>query len=327
VVHEGAGRTDERHAERPTRDVVTSHLRALAAAGYSPRTIRAVTADLAQFVAFLERDGGVSTPSQVSRGDLMAFAAALAEGTLSSSDRPAARRTIARKLSSLRGFFVFCVDEGVASVSPLVGVSAPKVPQRLPIVMAPGEVALMLDSMSDEKPLTLRDRALLELIYSCGLRVQEILDLRLDDMGLEARELRVTGKRRKVRLVPIGEPAARAVAHYLREGRPELVGAGSSSAALEAPLDIVFLSRNGRPLSASDVRRRLQRRLAAVGGATGTSPHTLRHSYATHLLEGGADLRSIQELLGHASLGTTQIYTHVSAAHLRSVYRRAHPRA
>ena len=327
MVHEEAGTTDARGAEPSTRDVVTSYLRALVAGGYSPRTVLAVTADLAQFADFVEQRRGISTPPQIGRSDVVAFAAALAEGSLASPARPAARRTIARKLSSLRRFFAFCVDEGVASVTPMVGVSAPKVPHRLPMVMAPGEVALMLDSMGDEKPLTLRDHALLELIYSCGLRVQEVLDLRLQDLDFAARELRATGKRRKVRLVPIGEPAARAVAHYLREGRPELVGAGSSSAALETPVDNVFVSRNGRPLSASDVRRRLERQLRAVGGATGASPHTLRHSFATHLLEGGADLRSIQELLGHASLGTTQVYTHVSAAHLRSVYRRAHPRA
>jgi integrase/recombinase XerD len=327
VVHQGAARTEARDAELSTRDAVTSYLRALVAAGYSPRTVVAVTADLSQFADFLEQRRGIATPSGVGRSDVVAFAAALAEGSLASPARPAARRTVARKLSSLRGFFVFCVDEGVAAVSPLVGVSAPKAPHRLPMVMGPGEVALMLDSMIDEKPLTLRDHALLELIYSCGLRVQEILDVRLQDLDLDARELRVTGKRRKVRLVPIGEPAATAVAHYLREGRPELIGAGSSSAALETPVDTMFVSRNGRPLSASDVRRRLERQLRAVGGAAGVSPHTLRHSYATHLLEGGADLRSIQELLGHASLGTTQVYTHVSAVHLRRVYRRAHPRA
>jgi site-specific recombinase XerD len=326
-VHEGAGTTDAPAGGRAVRDVVTSYLRALVAAGYSPLTVAAATADLTQFADYLEHYRGLATPGRTTRSDIVAFAAALAEGTLTSSGRPAARRTIARKLSSLRRFFVFCVDEGVASVSPMVGVTAPKLPHRLPMVMGPDEVAHMLDSMADKKPLTLRDRALLELVYSCGLRVQEVLDLRLQDLDLDARELRVTGKRQKVRLVPVGEPAATAVARYLCEGRPVLVGAGSSSAALERPTAILFVSRNGHPLSASDVRRRLEQRLRAVGGATRASPHALRHSYATHLLEGGADLRSIQELLGHASLGSTQIYTHVSATHLRAVYRRAHPRA
>jgi site-specific recombinase XerD len=313
--------------QRSTRDAITAFARALAAAGYSPRTVAALTGDLAQFTQFLEQQRDIITPGRVARGDVVAFTAALVEGSLAPPARPAARRTVARKLSSLRRFFVFCVDEGETSVSPMVGVTAPKVPHHLPLVMGPGEVARLLDCAGDGTPLTLRDQALLELVYSCGLRVQEVLDLRFQDLDLDARELRVTGKRRKVRLVPIGEPAARAVAEYLREGRPELVRAGTSAPAHGAPVENLFVSRNGRPLSPSDVRRRLEGRLRAVGGATGVSPHTLRHSYATHLLEGGADLRSIQELLGHASLGTTQVYTHVSAAHLRSTYRRAHPRA
>jgi site-specific recombinase XerD len=165
-----------------------------------------------------------------------------------------------------------------------------------------------------------RDRALFELIYSSGLRCQEVLDLRLRDINLGSREIRVKGKGRKVRVIPVGEVALVALERYLREVRSGLV-----KDALQE--DHIFLSRSGRPLSSSDVQRRLARYLARAGAPRGTSPHTLRHSFATHLLEGGADLRVIQEMLGHSSLRTTQVYTHVSAAHLRRAYRKAHPRA
>jgi integrase/recombinase XerC/integrase/recombinase XerD len=187
-------------------------------------------------------------------------------------------------------------------------------------VLTPVQTADLLDAMGADKPLEVRDRALFELIYSSGLRCQEVLDLELRDINLGAREVRVKGKGRKVRVIPVGEVALDALDRYLREGRSRLVKEAAQD-------DHVFLSRTGRPLSSSDVQRRLARYLARAGAPRGTSPHTLRHSFATHLLEGGADLRVIQEMLGHSSLRTTQVYTHVSAAHLRWAYRKAHPRA
>jgi site-specific recombinase XerD len=234
--------------------------------------------------------------------------------------RPYARSTIARKLSVVRTFLRFCEEEGIIAASPATGVSSPKLPRRLPQVLSPEQAARLLDIIGGAKPLELRDRALFELIYSSGLRCQEALDLTLRDVGFDTSEIRAKGKGRKVRIVPVGAPALKALDRYLREGRPRLVTAGAQE-------DHVFLSRTGRPLSSSDVQRRLARYLAGAGAPMGTSPHTLRHSFATHLLEGGADLRVIQELLGHSSLRTTQVYAHVSATHLRKTYRRAHPRA
>jgi site-specific recombinase XerD len=201
-----------------------------------------------------------------------------------------------------------------------VGVSSPKLPKRLPQVLTPEQVDGLLESMKATNALEMRDRALFELIYSSGLRCQEALDLQVRDISFSSCEVRAKGKGRKVRVVPVGALALGALERYLREGRTRLVANGAQEEHL-------FLSRTGRPLSSSDVQRRLARYLAQAGAPAGTSPHTLRHSFATHMLEGGADLRSIQELLGHSSLRTTQVYAHVSAAHLRKAYRRAHPRA
>ncbi len=297
---------------------IAAFLRGLIAADYSMRTIKASATDLEQFASFLG-ERGVERPSAVTRTDVSDFAAALADRK-EETRRPYARSTIARKLSVIRSFLGFCEDNGLLEASPGAGVGSPRVPRRLPQVLTQVQTADLLDAMSADKPLEVRDRALFELIYSSGLRCQEVLDLQLRDINLAAREVRVKGKGRKVRVIPVGEVALDALERYLRDGRSRL----AKEAAQD---DHVFLSRTGRPLSSSDVQRRLARYLARAGAPRGTSPHTLRHSFATHLLEGGADLRVIQEMLGHSSLRTTQVYTHVSAAHLRRAYRKAHPRA
>jgi integrase/recombinase XerC/integrase/recombinase XerD len=316
---------------------IAAFLRGLIAADYSMRTIKASAGDLEQFGVFLG-GRGVERPGAITRPDISDFAAALADpenaimvavgpptpGASSGRERdprgPYARSSIARKLSVIRRFLGFCEDNGLLDSSPATGVGSPKVPRRLPQVLTPVQTADLLEAMGADKPLEVRDKALFELIYSSGLRCQEVLDLCLRDVNLGAREVRVKGKGRKVRVIPVGEVALDALNRYLREARPRLV----KDAAQD---DHVFLSRTGRPLSSSDVQRRLARYLARAGAPRGTSPHTLRHSFATHLLEGGADLRVIQEMLGHSSLRTTQVYTHVSAAHLRRAYRKAHPRA
>ena len=297
---------------------VAAFVRGLIAAGYSARTISASTSDLHQFGAFLGTRG-VEELRGIARADVSAFAAALADSG-EGGTRPYARSTIGRKLSMVRSFLRFCEDNGLVEASPGAGVVSPKMPRRLPQVLTPEQVARLLEGMGGAKPLELRDRALYELIYSSGLRCQEALDLRLRDVSIDSCEIRAKGKGRKVRVIPVGAVALSALRGYLEEGRTRLVGGDTQE-------DHVFLSRTGRPLSSSDVQRRLARYLVHAGAPLGTSPHTLRHSFATHLLEGGADLRVIQELLGHSSLRTTQVYAHVSAAHLRKTYRRAHPRA
>jgi site-specific recombinase XerD len=316
---------------------IEAFVRGLIAADYSARTIDASYRDLHQFTGFLAgRD--VERLDQVVRADVAAFAAALADPggrpvvgpdvpsgpstaePRRAADRPYERSTVARKLSVVRTFLRFCEDNGLVDASPATGVSSPKLPRRLPQVLNPEQTAGLLESMTGSNPLELRDRALFELIYSSGLRCQEALDLKLRDVSFDSCEIRAKGKGRKVRVVPVGAPALDALDRYLREGRTRLATENGQE-------EHVFLSRTGRPLSSSDVQRRLARYLAQAGAPIGTSPHTLRHSFATHLLEGGADLRVIQELLGHASLRTTQVYAHVSAAHLRKTYRRAHPRA
>lgn len=317
------------------RAAVAAYIRGLIAADYSSRTIDASASDLEQFVSFLDRRG-VNALGAITREDLGAFSQSLAEGTLrlpedtcstsgegrnASRGRPYARTSIARKLSVIRRFLSFCEEAGAVESNQAVGMHSPKVPRHLPQVLSPEQVSSLLAQMGAHEPLQMRDRALFELVYSSGLRCQEVLDLRLRDVSVDAREVRVRGKGRKVRVVPVGEVALDALDRYLREARPLLVKRAT------AEEDHAFVSRTGRPLSGSDVQRRLSRYLALSGVPAGTSPHTLRHSFATHLLEGGADLRAIQELLGHSSLRTTQVYTHVSAAHLRRTYRQAHPRA
>jgi len=229
-------------------------------------------------------------------------------------------RSLARTLSSWRAFYRFVQESDPAmKETPCAGLKAPRSPKHLPSALSPDD-AVRLVSIPERDPLALRDRALFELAYSAGLRAQELVDLDVEAIDPDAEEVRVEGKGGKTRVVPAGEPAWRALERYLERARPALVAAGDGERAL-------FLSKSGRRLSTSDVRRRLglQTRRAALQG--GVSPHTLRHSFATHLLEGGADLRSIQELLGHASVSTTQTYTRVESKRLKSVYSRAHPRA
>ncbi len=310
--------------------------RSLIAAGYSPRTIKAAVSDLRQFARYLQ-ERGVDRVADITRADVTGFAAALSEpGECSgrqpgrdarvpsqsakpSKPRGCARSTVARKLSVIRGFLRFCEEGGLVESSPAAGLRSPKMPRHLPQVLTPDQTFALLESIGGPKPLELRDRALYELIYSSGLRCQEVLDLRMKDVHIESAEVRVKGKGRKVRVVPVGDAALATLDRYIHEGRPRLLG--------DAESEYLFLSRSGRQLSSSDVWRRLARHLAKAGAPAGTTPHTLRHTFATHLLEGGADLRVIQELLGHSSLRTTQVYTHVSAAHLRRAYRKAHPRA
>jgi site-specific recombinase XerD len=292
----------ERALERYDRD--------LARRGSARNTRRAYRADLTQFAGWASERG--LEPGSVTYRQLRGFASVLSEGG-------AARSTVARKLAAVRGFFDHLVGVGEATQNPAELLSSPKRPSRLPRALPRGDVERLLERIPAGTPLEVRDRALLELAYACGLRCEEIVKLDTGDADFDSETVRVTGKGDKTRLVPIGEPAQRALERYVETARPTLASDQREQA--------LFLSRRGRRLSASDVRRRLSRWVREAALAGGISPHALRHSFATHLLEGGADLRSIQELLGHASVSTTQIYTRVEPSRLRRQYARSHPRA
>jgi integrase/recombinase XerC/integrase/recombinase XerD len=226
---------------------------------------------------------------------------------------------VARKLAAVRALHDHLARSGAAAQNPAELLPMPKKAARLPRVLGPHDIAKLLDRIPAKGPLEVRDRAMLEVTYACGLRAEEIINLDAEAIDFDSETLRVTGKGQKTRIVPMGEPAQRALERYLSHARPAL--------ATDPDEPALFLSRNGRRLSSSDIRRRLDKwvREAAVAGHV--SPHTLRHSFATHMLEGGADLRSIQELLGHSSVSTTQIYTRVEPGRLRREYARSHPRA
>jgi site-specific recombinase XerD len=289
---------------------LAAYARELSTRGASAATLRAYSRDLLELAAWATERG--REPGELVYRDLRTYAAVL-------SERRLARNSVARKLASLRGLHAHFVLTGVAANNPADLLPAQKRHQHLPRVLARDEVAALLDRIPARTPLEVRDRALFELAYSSGLRADEIVTLDLGDPDFDSETIRTTGKGSKTRLVPIGEPAQRALRRYLESARNAL-GPSREEQAL-------FVSRRGRRLSSSDVRRRLEKwvREAAVAGRV--SPHTLRHSFATHLLEGGADLRSIQELLGHSSVSTTQIYTRVEPSRLRQEYAKSHPRA
>jgi integrase/recombinase XerC/integrase/recombinase XerD len=275
--------------------------------GMAEKTRHAYGVDIDQLARFAGERG----PDDLGPSDLRRFAAHLSESGMS-------KTSVGRKLAAVRTFYRHLIEIGVVAASPADLVASPKRDQYLPHVLKPAEVAAVLDAIPATTPLELRDRAMFELAYAAGLRAEEIVNLDATDVDPDAEQLRVLGKGSKTRVVPAGEPAWRAVASYMERGRPALQ---------QEPDPALFISKTGRRLSTSDVRRRLNgwvRRAAVQGGVT---PHTLRHSFATHLLEGGADLRAIQELLGHATISTTQTYTRVESGRLKKVYALAHPRA
>jgi site-specific recombinase XerD len=272
------------------------------------RTRRAYGVDLGQLAEWAAAHG--LEPAALGPRQLRRFAAGL-------SERGATKSTVARKLAAIRTFYGTLVERGELPGNPAELVSSPKRDAHLPQLLKPGEVAELLERIPGSTPLELRDRALFELAYSAGLRAEELVNLDADSLDPDGEQVRVEGKGGRTRVVPAGEPAWRALDAYLRRGRPALAGVA------ERPEPALFLSKSGRRLSTSDVRRRLRVQLRRAG----VTPHTLRHSFATHLLEGGADLRAIQELLGHSSIRTTQTYTRVESRRLKQAYARAHPRA
>ncbi|HSR95368.1 MAG TPA: tyrosine recombinase XerC [Solirubrobacterales bacterium] len=291
-------------------EALAGYDRDLLARSMAERTRRAYGVDLGQFVEWAETRG--LAPAEVRHRDVRRYGAGLSSG----GSAPA---TVARKLAAVRGLFDFLVRTERVGQNPADLVSSPKREQKLPRVLSGEQARSLLERIPARSPLELRDRAMLELAYSCGLRCEEIVNLDRASFDFETEQLRVLGKGSKERLLPVGEPAQRALRRYLDRGRHALA-ADPREAAL-------FLSKSGRRLSSSDVTRRLGLWVREAALAAGVSPHALRHSFATHLLEGGADLRTIQELLGHASISTTQVYTRVDAARLREAYAATHPRA
>jgi integrase/recombinase XerC len=283
-----------------------------------------------RFIAYLETERHYSPYTVVSYGRDLVFLADFLRGK--KPDRGAAReylvrleknrfsrRSIARKISSARSFFRFLVREKLAGQNPFEGLLTPKLPRKLPNFLYPEEAARLLDLPDTSSPLGLRDRAILEVLYGTGLRVTEICRMNLGDIDFEEKEIRVLGKGNKERIVIFGRLAAEAVRNYLQNGRTKIARAEK--------LNALFLSQKGGRISPRQIERIIRSYARRAGLQKKVTPHTLRHSFATHLLSGGADLRMVQELLGHASLSTTQVYTHVTREHLKQVYDSAHPRA
>ncbi len=298
------------------RSAITQFLKFLAnERNASDLTIKAYREDLFGLVEWLQATHGhLPKPDALSPQDLRAYQAALQQAGY-------ARTTIARKLASLRSFYRFAMRQGMSKNNPAKPLRNPRRQRKLPHVLSSDEVGRLLAAPPSRSVPGLRDRAMLETMYSAGLRVSELVGVRDGDMDFDEQIVRVRGKGRKERISPLGSFAIRAIQAYAaRRVRDSTV----ESLSRDAP---VFVNRFGNQLTTRSVGRMLEKYIAVAELDSRTSPHTLRHSFATHLLDRGADIRSVQELLGHKSLATTQIYTHVSAANLRQIYEKAHPRA
>jgi site-specific recombinase XerD len=336
-------------------DALERFMLALEARGSSPNTIRSYRTGLEAYFTFIGA-GGYDWRSP-GRTVLRAWLADLGEGH--------GRRTVAQRLAALRSFYRYAARQGITAGNPLEAIATPRQPRRLPAVLSVAQTESLIDAAEgkDRRPptagradvagaLVLRDAAIVETAYAAGLRISELASLTLGSVDLRRGEVRVTGKGRKERISLLGRPARAALDTYMASGRPVLVEAAARNAAgSEAgtgrtggatdvatagatvrgrsrdSADVLFLNRFGGPLGARGMRQRLETLAREAGLPKGFSPHTLRHSFATHLLDGGADLRIVQELLGHESLATTQVYTHVSPTRLRAAYTASHPRA
>ena len=280
----------------------------------SELTIKSYTDDLSHLCEFLlEQYGQDPRPAAVEVGQLRSYVAYLHECGY-------AQATVARRLACLRSFFRYCQREGLCDSNPAKPLRTPRAGNKLPHFLTTDEVGRLLSAPLSTKDDGLRDRAILETMYSAGLRVAEVVGLDLQDYDRPSGILRIRGKGRKERIAPVGSYATKALERWLSVRRPD-------SSAKDTDQAAVFLNRFGRRLTTRSIGRMLEKHIVTAGLSQQTSPHTLRHSFATHLLDGGADLRSVQELLGHKSLTTTQIYTHISTRRLRETYEAAHPHA
>lgn len=284
---------------------------ALRRRGLADATRKAYLSDLSQLAVWAS--GREQDATELDLKSLRRYAQQISsEGVAASS--------LARKLASIRAFYATLLERGEVTQNIAELLTTPKQPRDLPRLLNAAEIERLLNGIPTSTPLQLRDRAMFELTYACGLRAGELISLELSSLDLDEEQLRIEGKGGRTRIVPIGEHAAKAMRSYLDRSRPCLLATGE-------PAPWLFLTRSGHRLQPSDVRRRLESSLKTAGVAAGISPHSLRHSFATHLLNGGADLRSVQELLGHRSISATQIYTRIESARLRAQYGKSHPRA
>ncbi len=314
-------------------EALRQFMRSLEARDLSPETLRSYERTVAAYLAWLESNGAPWTAP--GKTVLRAYMADLSTGH--------ARTSVVQRMAALRSFHRYCARAGLTAGDPWGAIATPRLPRRLPKVLEVSQVEALLEVVDDDLAaaaagegatarrdpelavaIALRDRAIVETAYAAGLRISELAAADLGSLDVRKGQVRVLGKGRKERIGLLGRPAREALAEYLAEGRPVLA---RRAAAADDPTPAVFLNHLGGPLGVRGLRLRLDRLRRLAGLPQGVSPHTLRHSFATHLLEGGADLRVVQELLGHESLATTQVYTHVSPARLREAYRQAHPRA
>jgi site-specific recombinase XerD len=316
-------------------EALRAFVRSLEARDTSPETRRSYAATVTGYLAWLEVHG--ADWRSPTRAELRAYLAEISVGH--------ARSSVAQRMAALRSFHRYAARAGLAPGDPWGAVATPRLPRRLPRVLEVEQVERLIAVVDEEiagagtgpgsalrdpgltHALALRDRALIETAYAAGLRISELAAADLGSVDLRHGEIRVMGKGRKERIGLLGRPAREAVRAYLDEGRPELARRAAVETGETPGTSAVFLNHRGAPLGVRGLRFRLDRLCRLAGLPEGVSPHTLRHSFATHLLDGGADLRVVQELLGHESLATTQVYTHVSPARLRDAYRQAHPRA
>ncbi|MGE5582309.1 MAG: tyrosine recombinase XerC [Bacillota bacterium] len=281
----------------------------------SSHTLESYGLDLLQFQRFLEQER-LNSLLEIDHILIRKYLGALKENRLE-------RATIARKVSCLRSFFKFLCRQGYLGENPILGISTPKLNKRLPKFFYPEEIERLLNAPDKSKPLGIRDVAILEILYSSGIRLQELVGLTMTDLDLSRGYLRVLGKGAKERLAPIGDYAKQALEIYLQEVRPKLLAKSGNS----NPVANVFLNYRGTRLSGRSIQRLLSKYLQLMAFNRKVSPHTIRHTFATHLLENGADLRVVQELLGHLDISSTQIYTHITKERIRTVYLKNHPRA
>lgn len=295
---------------------------------FSDYTIKSYGADLAQFGQFIAGlighpsmpDPAPLTPEQLDEKQVHCEPITFREFLAYLYGQNYTKSTTARKLATLRSFYKFLMRRGLLGLNPLSTIRTPKQEKRLPKCLDLEQIQKLLDTPGDSDVLCARDKAILEVLYSSGIRVSELVELDMSDLDLQEGVLRVRGKGRKDRLTPIGSQAIKAIQRYFEHRTTESKTPGPLTGR-------VFLNKHGTPLSTRSVRRKLDKYLAMAGLDPGISPHTLRHSFATHLLNNGADLRSVQELLGHQSISTTQVYTHLTTARMRQVYDQSHPRA